>query len=115
MRWRRRRRLAVSADPDAIGPDGVVRLRAYLPHETVFWFAATCTGCGREAPIGVRPAIALMGSGDATVGQLERRLRGTGCGGRRVLIRVAADPRPAEVMRRDGPLPQTRADPRRQR
>jgi hypothetical protein len=102
----------MSGDPDAIGLDGTVRLRAYLPHETMFWFAATCTGCGREAAIGVRPAIKLMGSGEATVGQLERRLRCTGCGGRRVLLHVAANPRPPDIRGRDGPLPQTRADPR---
>jgi hypothetical protein len=55
-----------------------------------------------------------MGSGEATVGQLERRLRCSACGGRRVLITIAADYRPAVVMRRDRPLPETRADPRRQ-
>jgi hypothetical protein len=102
------------SDPGAIGPDGTVRLRCYLRHENVHWFAAGCPDCGRQAPIGVRPAIALMGSGEATVGQLARRLRCTGCSGRRVQIHIAADPRPPDVIQRDGPLPQTRADPRRQ-
>jgi hypothetical protein len=36
------------------------------------------------------------------------------CGRRNVQITIAADPRPPKVMQRDGPLPQTRADPRRQ-
>jgi hypothetical protein len=61
----------------------------------------------------VRPAIEIMGSGEATAGQLQRRLRCSGCGGRRVYIQIAADPRPPEIRVRDGPLPQTRADPRR--
>jgi hypothetical protein len=99
------------SDPDGIGPDGTVRLRRYLPHERMHWFSCGCTDCGHTAPIGVRPAIEIMGSGDATVGQLERRLR---CGGRRVQITIAADCPPPEVIKRDGPPPQTRADPRRQ-
>jgi hypothetical protein len=61
----------------------------------------------------VGAAIAIMGSGKVTVGQLERRPRCSGCGGRRVQIQIAADPRPPEVRDRDGPLPETRADPRR--
>jgi hypothetical protein len=65
---------------DAIGPDGTVRLRFYLAHANVHRFAAGCTACGHQAPIGARPAIGLMGSGEATVGQLERRLRCTGEG-----------------------------------
>jgi hypothetical protein len=53
-------------------------------------------------------------SGEATVGQSERRLRCAGCGGRRVQIQIAADPRPPEDMQRDGPLPETHAGlPRR--
>jgi hypothetical protein len=101
------------SDPDAIGPDGTVRLRCYLRHERMHWFAAGCTGCGHHAPIGVRPAIDLMGSGEATVGQLARRLRCRRCGGRRVGITIASDCRPPEVIKRDGPPPETRADPRR--
>jgi hypothetical protein len=37
-------------DPDAIGPGGAVRLRCYLPHETMHWFAAgrcCCATCDR--------------------------------------------------------------------
>jgi hypothetical protein len=60
------RRPTALNDPDAIGPDGTVRLRFYLAHANAHWFAAGCTECGRQAPIGVRPAIELMGSGDAT-------------------------------------------------
>jgi hypothetical protein len=104
----------VTGDPDVIGPDGTVRLRRYLPHERMHWFSAGCTDCGHVAPIGVRPAIEIMGSGDATVGQLERRLRCSRCGGRRVGITIASDHRPPKVIKRDGPPPQTRADPRRQ-
>jgi hypothetical protein len=92
------------SDPDAIGPDGTVRLRCYARHPNSIWFAAGCPDCGRPAPIGVRPAIAIMGSGEASVGQL----------GRRVQIHIAADTRPPEVRNREGPLPQTRGDPRRQ-
>jgi hypothetical protein len=55
-------------DPDAIGPDGTVRLRCYLRHENIHWFAAGCTDCGHQAAIGVRPAIEIMGSGEATAG-----------------------------------------------
>jgi hypothetical protein len=42
-------------DPDAIGPDGAVRLRCYLPSANSLWFAAGCQGrqgCGHSAPIG---------------------------------------------------------------
>jgi hypothetical protein len=42
------------SDPDAIGPDGTVRLRCYLPHENIHWFAAGCTDCGHQAAIGAR-------------------------------------------------------------
>jgi hypothetical protein len=101
------------SDPDAIGPDGTVRLRCYLRHERMHWFSAGCTDCGHVAPIGVRPAIEIMGGGEATVGMLERRLRCGRCGGRRVEIILASDHRPPDVIRRDGPLPESRADPRR--
>jgi hypothetical protein len=94
---------------DAIGPDGTVCLRCYLPHEAIHWFSAGCTTCGRVAPIGVRAAIQVMGTGEATVGQLARRLRCSTCGGRKVRITIAADSRSAETQRREGPLPETRA------
>jgi hypothetical protein len=45
------------ADPDAIGPDGTLRLRRYLPLANSHWFS-------------VAAAIRIMGSGDATVKQL---------------------------------------------
>ena len=62
-------------DPDAIGPDGTVRLRCYLPMANSLWFFAGCQGrqgCGHSAPIGVRAALRIMGSGEATVGELNR-------------------------------------------
>jgi hypothetical protein len=102
-----------ASDPDAIGPDGRVRLRRYLPHERMHWFSAGCPDCGQVAPIGVKPAIEIMGGGEATVGQLERRLRCGRCGERRVGITIASDPRPAEIIARDRPPPESRADPRR--
>jgi hypothetical protein len=52
-------------DPDAIGPDGMVRLRCYLPSANSLWFAADCQGrqgYGHSAPIGIRAAITLMGA-----------------------------------------------------
>ncbi len=58
------------ADPDAIGPDGTVRLRCYLPLQKSLWFFAGCqdpTGCGHVAPISVRAAIQIMGAGEAAV------------------------------------------------
>ena len=60
------------ADPDDIGPDSTVRLRAYLPMATSLWLSAGCeglAGCGHSAPIGIGAAIRLMGA-DATVRQL---------------------------------------------
>ena len=75
------------ADPDVIGPDGTVRLRGYLSMQDSVWFTACCdgpAGCGQFAPIGVRAALRFMGSGEATVRELEARLRRSQCGGRRV-------------------------------
>ena len=34
----------VTDDPDAIGPDGRVRLRCYLPSADTVWFSAGCDG-----------------------------------------------------------------------
>jgi hypothetical protein len=93
------------AAPDAIGPDGTVRLRCYLPSAKSLWFAA---GCGHSAPIGIRAAIALMGP-EATVGELERRMRCSRCGNRQVGVTVHPDVRPAEMQASDGPRPETRA------
>ena len=48
--------MAVMADPDAIGPDGTVRLCCYLPQADTVWFLA---GCGHVAPFGIRGVIRL--------------------------------------------------------
>jgi hypothetical protein len=34
----------IEADPDAIGPDGTVRLCCYLPSANSLWFFASCQG-----------------------------------------------------------------------
>ena len=97
--------------PDAIGPDGRVRLRAYLPMAASVWFSAGCQrrqGCGHSAPISVRAAIRFTGSAEATVGELERRLRCSRCGNRQVGIVLQPDTRPPEVRQSMGPLPETR-------
>jgi hypothetical protein len=86
------------ADPDAIGPVGTVRLRAYLTMANSLWLSAGCEGeadCGYSAPIGIRAAIRLMGA-EATVGELERRLRCSRCGNRQVGVTVHPDTRPPE-------------------
>ena len=100
------------ADPDTIGPDGSVRLCGYLPSVDSIWFSAHCggpAGCFHAAPIGVRAAIRFMGTAEATVRQLEARLRCSRCGGRRVSVVVSPDVRSPAVRERDGPAPQTRA------
>ena len=94
---------------DAIGPDGRVRLRCYLPHADTLWFFAGCQGrkgCGHAMPIGVRAAIRFMESGEATVGELERRLNCSRCGNRQIGVTVQPDTRTAEVIERDGPAPE---------
>ena len=96
-------------DPDASGPDSMVRLRCYLPLANSLWFSAGCgglAGCGHVAPISVQAAIRVMGSADATVGQLARRLR---CSNQQVGITVRSDPRPAWIQERDGAAPETQA------
>ena len=100
------------ADLDLIGPDGTVRLRGYLSMQDSAWFTAHCggpEGCFHAAPISIRAAIRFMGTAEATVRQLERRLRCSRCSGRRVSIVVAPDTRPPMVRERDGPRPETRA------
>ena len=60
-------------EADDIGHDGTVRLGAYLPLADLLWFSAGCdglAGCGHAAPISVRAAVRIMGSGEATVGDL---------------------------------------------
>ena len=82
---------------DDVGPDGYVRLRCYLPLADTHWFSASCgglDGCGHITPLAVQATILLMGSGEATVGQLGRRLRCGRCGKRGVGIVVCADSRP---------------------
>jgi hypothetical protein len=104
----------VTDDPDAIGPDGTVRLRCYLPLAGSLWFSAFCDGraaCGHVAPISVPAAVQLMGSGEATVGDLERRLRCSRCGNRQVSIVIQPDTRSTATREREGPLPETRAGP----
>lgn len=98
-------------DADAIGPDGKVRLRCYLSLADSIWFSAGCqgrAGCGHAAPISVWAALRLMG-GEATVGDLERRLRCSRCGNRQVGIVLQPDTRPVELQAREGALPETRA------
>jgi hypothetical protein len=97
---------------DDTGPDGTVRLRAYLPLAATTWLSASCAGlwgCGRIVPVSIGAAIEVMGSADATVGELARRLRCRACGGREVRVQVATDPRPAEVHEREGVLREARA------
>jgi hypothetical protein len=100
-------------DPDDIGPDGRVRLRCYLPSANSLWLSAGCQGrqgCGHSAPTGIRAAIALMGP-EATVGELERRMRCSRCGNRQVGIVLQPDTRPPEIRESEGPRPETRAGP----
>jgi hypothetical protein len=99
------------ADADAIGPDGTVRLRCYLPMADTVWLSAGCeglAGCGHSAPIGIRAAIQIMGP-EATVRQMERRLWCSRCGGWRVHIVIQPDTRPPEIRESEGPRPETRA------
>jgi hypothetical protein len=61
-------------DPDALGPDGTVRLRCYLPLADTLWFSAGCEGrqgCGHVAPISIRAAIQIMGTGEAATREHE--------------------------------------------
>jgi hypothetical protein len=94
-------------DLDDIGPDGRVRLRCHLPYARLHYLAGTCSGpdCVRTISIGIEAAIAMAGSGEATSGQLERRLR-CRCGGR-VTLHLAVDNRPPEYRERDGRMPET--------
>jgi len=100
-------------DPDAIDPDGTLRLRRHLPFADAVWLSVGCSGlagCGHAAPIGIRAAIRLMEAGEATVGDLERRLRCRQCGNHQVGVMVQPDTRPHETQKRDGPRPETRAE-----
>jgi hypothetical protein len=102
----------MTADLDAIGPDGTVRLRYYLPMVNSLWFSAGCQGrkgCSHSAPTSVLAAIRAMGSGEATLGELAQRLRCNQCGNREVGVTVQPDTRTAEAIERDGPALETRA------
>ena len=97
---------------DCIGPDGRVRLRSYLPSAASTWLIAGCCGlrgCRRTVPIAIREAIQIMGSAEATVGELEGRLRCAACGGREVRVQITTDPRPAEARRPEKPSLEGRA------
>ena len=97
---------------DAVGPDGSVWLRCYLPMRDSVWFRAHCSGpagCSHAAPLGIRAAIRFMGTAEATLWELERRLRCNQCGGRWMSVVVSPNTRPPMVRERDGPAPQTRA------
>jgi hypothetical protein len=91
---------------DALGPDGSVRLHRYLPLATSLYFAGSCPTCGRVVTVGVEAAIELMGSGEATIGEVSARLRCRPCGGR-VDLAVCPDTRSVDTQKRDGPLPET--------
>jgi hypothetical protein len=85
------------SDSDAVGPDGTVRLRRYLPLADSHQFSARCEGldgCGHTALISVEAALRTMGSGDATVRQLAQHLRCGRCGNHQVGIVLRSDPRP---------------------
>jgi hypothetical protein len=94
---------------DAVGPDGKVRLRLYLPMADSVWFVANCEGCGRAAPVGVRPAIQFLRSAEATIGDLEQRMRCSRCGRQHLSITTQRDTRTAEAVERNGPASETRA------
>ena|SRR3712207_3141339 len=97
---------------NSLGPDGRVCLRCYLPHADTTWLSAGCCGehgCYRIVPISIHEAIRLMGTAEATVGDVERRLRCRVCGWRDVQIQIATDPRPHEVREREGLLQEVRA------
>ncbi len=92
----------------AIGDDGYVRLRAYLPSAATIYLSLSCRRCHRHVDLSFPKAIRLAGSGDLTVGQLARRLRCTECGSRGFGLSIAPDPRPPETRQREGLLPQVR-------
>ena len=79
-----------------------------MPLGDTHWFSAGCQDCSRIGAVSVPAAVRLLGGG-ATVGDLARRLRCTGCGGRRVVVHIAVDSRTAETQRREGPLPEVSA------
>ena len=101
----------VDPDPDAIGPTARCGCAATC-RRRIRCGSRPAARAGRaaatSAPIGIRAAIRLMGP-EATVRQLERRLRCSRCGNRQVGIVLQPDTRPPEMQERDGPRPETRA------
>jgi hypothetical protein len=98
-------------DPDAIGPDGTVRLRCYLPLAERLWLSAGCkgAGCSLITPVSIRAAIELMGSSEATVGEFARRLRCSQCGCREVGVVIQPETRSTAAQKDAGPAPAARA------
>ena len=97
----------MSGDPDPTGPDGYVKLRGYESLSAAHCFGVTCAGpgeCSHAALLDVPAAIRLMGTGEATVGDLRRRLRCGKCGGRRISVVVRSDPRPAWARKPERPM-----------
>ncbi|MBP0443146.1 hypothetical protein J8J14_00005 [Roseomonas sp. SSH11] len=98
----------MSADDDAIGADGYVRLRCYVPLRDTTFFSLFCSeprGCGRVASSSTGRAISLMGEdGNRTTEEFAARLRCAACGNRRIDVRVSIDPRTHETRRREGLL-----------
>ncbi|MBP0447723.1 hypothetical protein J8J14_23510 [Roseomonas sp. SSH11] len=102
----------MTADDDAIGPDGYVRLRCYVPLQDTTFFSLFCSepkGCGRVASSSVGRAISLMGGdGNRTTQEFAARLRCAECGNRRIEVRVSIDPRTHETRLREGLLSEVR-------
>lgn len=69
-------------------PFGIARMYAYLPLAD-----SLICGCEHTAPISIRAAIRFTGSAEAMVGDFERRLRCSQCGGRRVSGTIWIDDR----------------------
>jgi hypothetical protein len=92
---------------DPLGPDGTVRLRSYQPLADRMYFSGSCPACERGVTVGIEAAVDLMGSVEATIGQLGRRLVCRGCGGRIGAMQVMADSRTPETREREGRLPET--------
>ncbi|MCW8086616.1 hypothetical protein [Sabulicella glaciei] len=76
-----------------------------LPHAHIHYFAFSCRRCGRSVDVGIRRAVRLCG--DLSTEEFLARMRCRECGHRGALITVHGDPRPPDVVERDGPLPVT--------
>lgn len=110
-----RRRAAAPDQPPSrfIGEDGSLMLAAYDGWQAdAYWLTFSCVGehgCQRLVDLGFRPAIARFGR-SMTIRGIARRLRCSGCGGRKIVAQVSADCRGASVREREGVAPETRAD-----